>query len=162
MKKIITLILIMAAFAMAHDVKVDLQNALKKLKNCYLSTGEEAIELALSDDGREFHKMYTGAVYYSCDNGYFTYIQDRIKGDFIRGEICKKSKSDSPMFGICPDSKSTIWFQFQVYSHNNKWDGWFNETDANDIRIKSIETESTKIYGEKLMMDVYHIFASKR
>lgn len=162
MKKIILIILSFAITLMAQNIKVDLQNALMKLKNCDVSTGKNAIDLALSEDGQEYHKNYSGAVYYSCDNGYFTYIQDSSKGSFIRGEICKKSKTDSPLFGNCSDSKSIIWFQFNVYTHINSWDGFFNETDDNEMRIKSLDTKNTKIYGEKFMMDVYHTFTSMR
>lgn len=162
MKKIIFIILSFTVTLMAQDVKTDLQKALKKLKNCSVQTGKDAIDLALSEDGQKLHEKHRGAVYYSCDNGYFTYIQDDFAGAFIRGEICKKSNTDSPMFGTCPDSKSVIWFQLQVYEYNDTWGGWFNETDANNIRIKSTKTKNSKTYGEQLMMDVYHTFASRR
>ena len=163
MKKIIILIILsFAVTLMAQDVKIDLQNALKKLKNCHVQTDKDALDLAISEDYIDKFKMYNAAVYYSCNNGYFTYIQDSFNGSFIRGEICKKNNTDEPMYGICPDSKSIIWFQFQIYSHNNTWGGWFNETDDIGMFIKSITTENTRTYGEKFMMDIYHTFATRR
>lgn len=159
MKKIIIILLSFTMSLMAQDVKTELQNTLKKLKKCYVKTGEEAMELALSDDGREYHKNYRGAVYYWCDNGYFTYVQDGFTGDFIRGEVCKSG--DTYAFGSCESSKNVIWFQLQVYEHDNTWGGWINENDKYGMFIKTMKPESTRAYGEKLMMDLYYTFASR-
>jgi hypothetical protein len=145
MKKILILIIIFSTSVMAHNIKKELSNFVKRLNNCSVYTKDEALELGLSKDGRELHEHYSGAVYYSCHNGYFMYVQDIVKGSFIRGEVCKTGEYD--IIDGCHKSDERIYFLLMTYK--DTWEGRFIEIDRNGMRVKDFDIEKyTRDYGE--------------
>lgn len=154
MKKIITLILISVAFAMANFNTVDLHIniAVKRLKNCKIYTGIEAYERYLSPEHVKDYTENGRAVYYDCDNGYFMYSQHDFKGSFISGEVCKGGYYD--YVEGCSEAKSYFMVNNLPFNGGSS-DGYFIEIDKNGIRTEDTNFKTYEVCGKSLALRVY-------
>lgn len=146
MKKIIALILVAVAFASAGILEVDrgITKAVKQLKNCTVYSGVEAYEKGVSQENVKEFAEYGRAVYFECDNGYFMYSQHRLKGTFIRGNVCKTGHYDY----VDGCQKSESYFLVSSFPYKNgSSDGYFIETDNYGIRLQD---EEFKCDGQKV------------
>lgn len=150
MKKLILIVAVLLSFAVA-DVETEIVKSFTKLGRCDKpSKGKEALEWGLSTEGIEFHKDYSGAVYFYCEKGYIFYVQDDVNGSLFRGEVCNNGEFDY----VEGCSSSSAWFM--LYTFMDSTGGYFLKDDKYGMRIKDESYRDTEYNGKRMFNRLYN------